>query len=153
MSGVVQEPFGETEQTFLLTLGAAEELEEIRAEALRKRGVMDPGQASIMVMFTRLAGGSWLIGDARSVLRLSLIGGGMARDEATRLVEREVKPGALTRCTVIAARVLEKFLDGDPDDQPDGGSGKAEGAAPHRHAAPTDDSGGVGSTDRAQPSA
>lgn len=149
-TGVVEEQFGEREEVFLLTIGAAEELEEVRCEALRKMG-FDAGQAGLMAIFTRLSTGTWLVGDLRSTLRYGLIGHGMERDPATRLVQRELVPGNMGRCAILASKVLRAFIIGDPEDAPKGGDPeKAEGsAAPIQPAAPTAASAGAGSTDRA----
>jgi len=148
-TGVVEELFGEKDQAFLLTIGAAEELEEARAEDLRKRG-FDAGQASLMAVFTRLSTGTFLVGDLRSTLRHGLIGGGMDRDAATRLVQRELVPGNIGRCAILASSVLRAFIIGDADDAKD----KAKKPAPRRagrtrRGAPTDGSDGAGSTGRA----
>lgn len=151
MAGMVRHLFGEIERDFLLTIGTAEELEETRAEALRKLGY-DAGQAGVMAIFTRLTTNTWVVGDLRSVLRLSLVGAGMERETATRLVDRELTPGNMSAWAVLASKVLGGFLIGDPEDSPGGDAKKAEGAAdPIPAAAPMDGSAGAGSTDRAPP--
>lgn len=148
-SGIVEELFGERDETFTLGIGTGEELEEVRAEALRKQG-FDAGQASLMAIFTRLSTGTWLIGDLRSTLRYGLIGGGMDRDAATRLVQRELRPGNVARCAILAAAVLRAFIIGEAEDQ-DSSAKKAPArrAARTRRAVKTDASDGAGSTDRA----
>lgn len=143
-SGMVEARFGEKVEAFSLTIGPAEELEEVRGEALRKQG-FDVGQAALMAIFMRLSTQTWLIGDLRSTLRYGLIGAGMDRDAATRLVERELVPGNMGRCAVVASKVLQAFIVGEPDDN---SKKKPVRPARTRRVAPTADSAGVGSTDR-----
>lgn len=144
--------FGEGDYDFALTIGPAEQLEQVRGDALRKLG-FDAGQGAIMAIQRRLAEGTFLIDDVRQTLRLGLIGAGMDREDAYRLVERNLQPGDLIKAAMLAGDVIDALLSGDPDDQPGADqSGGADGlSVPIQPGSQTDASAGPGSTDRAEP--
>lgn len=139
--------FGEGEFEFALTIGPAEQLEQVRGDALRKLG-FGPGEGAIMAIQKRLADGSFLIDDVRQTLRLSLIGAGMEREDAFRLVERNLQPGDLIKAAMLAGDVIDALLSGDPDDQPGADvSGEPDGPpAPIQPGSRTAASAGPGST-------
>lgn len=144
--------FGEGDYEFALTIGPAEQLEQVRGDAMRKLG-FDAGQGGIMAIQRRLAEGTFLIDDVRQTLRLGLIGAGMDREEAFRLVDRNLQPGDLIRAAMVAGDVIDALLSGDPDDQPGADRpGEDKGPPdPTQPGSPTDASAGPGSTDRAAP--
>lgn len=144
--------FGEGDYDFALTIGPAEQLEQVRGDALRKLG-FDAGQGAIMAIQRRLAEGTFLIDDVRQTLRLGLIGAGMDREDAYRLVDRNLQPGDLIRAAMLAGDVIDALLSGDPDDQPGADqSGGADGPpVPTQPGSQTDAFAGPGSTDRAEP--
>lgn len=145
--------FGEGDHEFALTIGAADELEEVRGEALRKLGYHNPGHAAVMAINGRLASGQFLNGDLRDTIRLALIGAGMEREDAFRLVERGLKPGSMLKGAQLAADIIDTFLTGDPTDIPGADLGEGGGPpAPIQPGTPMDDSDGPGSTDRVPPS-
>lgn len=146
--------FGEADFAFALTIGPAQMLEEVRGEALRKQG-FDPGASGLMAIQGRLADGTFLIGDIRETLRLGLIGGGMEREDAARLVDRHVVSGYLVKAAMLAGEVLYAALSGSPDDQPGADQpGGAKGQpAPIQPGSPTGASAGAGSSAKAAPSA
>lgn len=152
-SAEVRRFFGEGEFTFALTIGPAEQLEQVRSDALRKMG-FDAGQGAIMAIQGRLAGGTFLIDDVRQTLRLGLIGAGMDREEAFRLVDRNLKPGYVVKAAMVAGDVIDALLSGDPDDQPGADlPGEPVGQpVPIQPGSPTDASDGPGSTAKAAPS-
>lgn len=153
-SALVRRFFGEGDFDFALVIGPAEELEQVRCDALRKAG-FDAGQGSIMAIKGRIAGGTFLLDDVRQTLRLGLIGAGMKREDAFRLVDRNLKPGHVLDAALVAADVLDALLSGDPDDQPGADRpGEIKGLSdPIQPGSPTDGSNGPGFTDRAAPSA
>lgn len=146
--------FGEGDFAFALTIGPAQMLEEVRGEALRKQG-FDPGHAGLMAIQSRLATGTFLIEDIKQPLRLGLIGAGMDREDAARLVDRHVVSGYIIKAAMVAGDVLDACLSGVPDDQPGADQlGEAKGAAvPIQPASPTAASAGAGSSAKAAPSA
>lgn len=146
--------FGEGEFEFALTIGPAEQLEQVRGDALRKMG-FDAGQGAIMAIQRRLAEGTFLIDDVRQTLRLGLVGAGMEREDAWRLVERNLQPGDLIKAAMLAGDVIDALLSGDPEDQPGAdASGEPDGPpVPIQPGSPTAASDGRGSTARAARSA
>ena len=145
---------GEGDFVFALTIGPAEQLEEVRGDALRLKG-FGPGEGAIMAIQGRLSGGSFLIDDVRQTLRLGLIGGGMEPEAAFRLVERNLIPGTLVKAAIVAADVIDALLVGSPDDQPGGDqSGEIDGPpVPIQPGSPTAASAGPGSTSKGARSA
>jgi hypothetical protein len=118
--------FGEDDFEFRLAIGQLEELEEMRLAVLAGLG-LPAGEASVQKILERLGSGSALIGEIKAVLRLGLVGAGMEKPEAARLVNRHVTDGELQTCCLAAFAVLSAAWVGSANDQPDG---KAEGPAP-----------------------
>ena len=85
--------------TFRLPIGQLRELQE-------KTGV------GPLRLLQRLMDGSWMVDDAREVLRLGLIGGGFKPDEALRLVRRYVDERPLLEAQPTAVVVLAAALRG-----------------------------------------
>lgn len=70
-----------------------------------------------VVLLRRLQDGSWRVRDARTVLLLGLIGGGMRRAEAETLVKRWCDPPEPLSASILPASiVLMAALVGAPDD-------------------------------------
>lgn len=153
-TGKIRRFFGEGDFDFALTIGAAEDLEQLRADEMRKAG-HGPGAGSIMAVQARLATGQFLLNDIRQTLRLALVGAGMETEEAYRLVTRNLKPGAILKAAGVAGDIIDAFLIGDADDQPKGdASGETDGPPdPTQPGSLTGASDGPGSTDRALQSA
>ncbi len=68
------------------------------------------------VIATRLLQGEWLVEDIQQSIRLGLIGGGMAPQEAFNLVRHSVIEGYLMDYTSIAANLLYAALSGVEDE-------------------------------------
>lgn len=90
-------------------------------------------EAGIATVMTRLGAGSWRLNDVRETIRLGLIGGGMAPDQAMKQVRNHVDEKPLTSSVLLAYAILEAVMVGVPDDpvgkQPgEGDEGKAEPA-------------------------
>lgn len=148
--------FGEGDFDFRMAIGHLEELEESRLAVLAGLG-LPAGEASVQKIMERLGSGSALIGEIKAVLRLGLIGGGMEKQEASRLVNRHVDAGALQTCCMTAFSVLSVAWVGAANDPPDGdregpGAGEREGEA-KRSSSPTARRGGASSTGSAPRSA
>ncbi len=93
-------------QTFRLPIGQLRELQE-------KTGV------GPLRLFQRLMDGSWMVDDAREIIRLGLIGGGMEPAKALSLVKRYVDDRPLVETRAPAMLVLGAALHGtDQEDQP-----------------------------------
>lgn len=101
------------EHDFALRLG------ELRA--LQK--ACDAGPEEIL---TRLLRGTWRVDDVVETLRLGLIGAGIARDEAARLVNLQCDQGLPVALRITAVSVLGNALV-SPEDADDP-VGKAQGA-------------------------
>jgi len=101
--------------TFRLPIGQLRELQE-------KTGV------GPLRLFQRLMDGSWMIDDAREVLRLGLIGGGARPDEALRLVRQYVDARPMMESQSPAMLVLGAALHGT-DQEPQPGKEEAPAAA------------------------
>lgn len=103
------------EHTFRLPIGQLRELQE-------KTGV------GPLRLFQRLMEGSWMVDDAREIMRLGLIGGGMKPDEALRLVKRYVDARPLMEAQSPAMLVLGAALHGT-EQEPQPGKEEAPEAA------------------------
>jgi len=110
---------GEGDFDFQLDIGQLEQLEELRLEKLVRLG-LPAGEASVVKILDRLASGQALIGEVKAVLRLALIGAGMGKEPALRLVERAVVPPDMQRCTMTAYAVLAAAWVGAPNEPPGG---------------------------------
>ncbi len=95
--------WGDGTYTFRLGLGQWRELQE-------KLGVGPP------VLLRRLLEGAWLVDDAPQILRLGLIGGGLAPVEALRLVRTYAEERPPAENTQPALAVLIAALHGAPDE-------------------------------------
>lgn len=95
--------WGDGEHRFRLRLGELREL-----EAKREAGAYEIHQ--------RLANGTWRVDDVVEVLRLGLIGGGVAPVMALGLTAKYVAPTTFLDNTVTAMWVLRHALFGDPED-------------------------------------
>lgn len=116
-SGLVTLFFGEAEFDFRLRIGEAVELQEI-------------ADAGLMVTLERVA--MLAMKEVKAVLRLGLIGGGMDKAGAFKLVERHVRDGYFAEAAQVAIRVIESAVRG-PSDEPLG-EPRREGDAPSRTA-------------------
>lgn len=85
--------------TFRLPIGQLRELQE-------KTGV------GPLRLLHRLMDGSWMVDDAREIMRLGLIGGGMEPAQALRLVQRYVDARPLVEAQAPAMLVLGAALHG-----------------------------------------
>lgn len=105
------------EHDFALRLG------ELRA--LQK--ACDAGPEEIL---TRLLRGTWRVDDVVETLRLGLIGAGMAREEAARLVNLQCDQGLPAALRLTASAILGHALlpPEDRAEAADGDAGKPEGA-------------------------
>lgn len=83
--------------------------------------------AGVVVILMRLLGQSWKIDDVVQVLRLGLIGGGMAEKEAQTTIDKALDTASLMALSVPAADVLRRFVMWEGDDQPgEAHAGKAK---------------------------
>lgn len=114
--------FADGEHRFRLAIGALRELQEKLA-------------ASPFTVFERLRAGRPMVDDAREVLRLGLIGGGLTPADALRLVRTYVEERPLGEAIVPAVAVLAAALFGVADEEP----GKSSGATGEPTASPPTD--------------
>lgn len=126
-------PFADGTYTFRLAIGGLEELQE-------KTNV------GPMVLLRRLLAGEWRVADLRETIRIGLIGGGMAPQEARKLVDRYVDAGGLLEAVPIATGIVGAALQG-VDDEKVGSSGEASAAGAETEA--TDASPSPGSMEMA----
>jgi len=101
--GSITRAWGDGEHRFRLRIGELREL-----EAKRDAGAFE--------IYSRLASGSWRVDDIVEVLRLGLIGGGVAPVMALGLTAKYVTPTAFLENVVAAREVLMCALFGDPAD-------------------------------------
>lgn len=111
--------FGEGEFEFALRIAQCVELQEIT-------------DAGLMVTLDRLS--SLRIKDISHVLRLGLIGAGMQKDEAARLVHRHLVAGEIAACALVAAQVVQAAITGAGDEP----LGEAEGSRTSDPRSPTE---------------
>lgn len=78
----------------------------------------DAGPAWIL---GRLGSGQWNVEDVVSTIRLGLEGGGMAKDEARKLVRRYVEEDFGVKHVLVAKAILLSALYGEEDETDDQG--------------------------------
>lgn len=149
-SGIVRLFLGEADFDFRLAIGELRQLEEGRSRVLAAQG-HPPSEAGLEKIAGRLISSGWLVEEVREVLRLGLIGGGLDKERAARLVDQHVVPPDLVKCAATAYAVLAAALIGSPDDRlgGDAPAGERGGEAGIQAASPTADSAGAGSSARA----
>ncbi|MFZ2869846.1 gene transfer agent family protein [Zavarzinia sp.] len=77
----------------------------------------------------RLMTRTWRVSDVTDTIRLGLEGGGLAKDEARRLVAVHVEDGPLALSVELAQAIIMMALWGDPDALPMG-EGEADALDP-----------------------
>lgn len=112
-SGGIDLTWGDGEHTFRLAIGQLRDLEE-----KTKVGPFE--------LFERLRQNRWRVDDLAHILRVGLIGGGMAAPQAVDLVTRHIDEWPLVESALVAQAVLVAALVGAPDDPV--GKGQAAGA-------------------------
>lgn len=80
------------------------------------RALQDKCDAGPAFVLQRLASGRWHVDDVIQPIRLGLEGGGMAKDEARRLVKKHVEDEPLMLSVLTARAVIMHSLYGDQDD-------------------------------------
>jgi Phage tail tube protein, GTA-gp10 len=113
--------FGDEEHDFRLGIGEAETLDEETGFGL-------------MELLNRTE--SIHVRELRAILRNGLIGAGMKREPAFRLVQRHLVEGYLVEAAAVAANILVAAMRGVPDDMP----GEKLGAEPKSPRSQTADS-------------
>lgn len=129
-SGKTRLFFGDDDYDFRLPIGQAIELQELTG-------------VGIMVTLERVS--QFAVKDIKHVLRLGLIGGGMDKEAALRLVERHLVDGEYGRCAGVAVDVIQAAVMGvdeepgpprkgetPPADSPTGASDTAASTKPAR---------------------
>lgn len=124
--------FGDAEHRFRLALGELRELQE-------------KTKAGPMALLRRLQSGDWRVDDAREILRIGLVGGGLKPVEALALVTRYVDGFPLLDAVPPAIAVLGAALFG-AEDEPVGNGAAAEAASGATETSPSPPS-----TEPAQP--
>lgn len=82
------------------------------------RALQDRCDAGPEQVFLRLGDFSWRVDDVTETIRLGLMGGGMSRDDAARLMDRVTATVPLMRLKLVALSVLAHALAGPEDDRP-----------------------------------
>lgn len=90
------------------------------------RELRDKTGAGPYELYDRVVRRKWAIDDLREVVRLGLIGGGMAPVEALKLVQRYVDERPLLESVPVALRIMQASLIPPENDQPKKASGEAE---------------------------
>ena len=106
---LISQPFGDGEYDFALTWDGAIEWEEKTSRSLF-------GTFNHMV-----ANQSGHASDVREIIRIALIGGGLAPTESLKLVRRYVENRPLTETIPVALSAMEAFLfgtDGEKTEEP-----------------------------------
>lgn len=102
-NAAIELKWGDGTHTFRLPIGQLRELEEKR-------------HAGPFQIYQRLVDRSFRVDDAREVVRLGLIGGGMQPKDAATLVEQYIDRWPLLETVSVAFSVLEAALVGAPDE-------------------------------------
>lgn len=80
------------------------------------RALQDRCDAGPAHVLGRLASGQWRVDDVVETIRLALMGAGMERDDAVRLVRLHVEDRPLAPSVTLASAVLMAALYGPEDD-------------------------------------
>jgi hypothetical protein len=80
------------------------------------RALQDRCDAGPAHVLGRLASGQWRVDDVTETIRLALMGGGLERSEAVRLVKLHVEEKPLAQSVTLASAVLMAALYGPEDD-------------------------------------
>lgn len=112
-NGSISFDWADDTHNFRLPLGQLRELQE-------KTGV------GPLTLLRRLDNGSWMVDDAREVLRCGLIGGGMEPDRALSMVRRYVDERPAVESVRPAYLVLAAALFGADDEETPGKTKAAE---------------------------
>jgi Phage tail tube protein, GTA-gp10 len=80
------------------------------------RALQDACNAGPQEVLMRLINQTWRVDDLIEVIRHGLIGGGMAREDATALVLRMIDLHGLLKLVAVATFVLTSALVGEADD-------------------------------------
>ncbi len=102
--------FGDNEYIFALTWPGAQEWEE------------KTGRSLYQTFDAMVATKTGYVSDVKEIIRISLIGGGMAPAEAFRLVKQYVENRPLSESLPIALAAAEAFIFGT-DDEPETANG------------------------------
>ncbi len=108
-----------------LTWSGGEHTFALRIEHLR--AMQDKCDAGPAWVLARLGSGQWLVDDVIQPIRLGLEGGGMAKDDARKLVKKHVEDKPLTLSVLTARAVLMSALYGNPDDPVGDDKGEGQG--------------------------
>ena len=100
-SAKVRAFFGDADHDFALLIGQCVELQDLTG-------------CGLGVSLQRIE--QVTVADIKHALRLGLVGGGMAKEEAYRLVERNVVAGELGVCAALAFNVVTAAIAGTPDE-------------------------------------
>lgn len=102
---LIKQAFGDGEYAFAMTWAGGQEWEEKTGRSLFNTfNIMVSSQTGFM-------------NDVREVIRISLIGGGLAPTEAFRLVKRYVEERPLSESMPVALAAMEAFLFGPDEDE------------------------------------
>ena len=126
--------FGEGDFEFALLVAQLQELQDIAGAG--PGGLLDRIKSGASVTWVQ---------DVKHTLRLGLIGGGMGKEEAHRLVERQVHAAYLLDCALVAIAVLGASYVGVEEER----SGEKKGRA--RKSRPSPTAGSDGATSSAPP--
>lgn len=91
------------------------------------RAVQEACSAGPQELVARLVAGTWRVDDPMQIIRHGLIGGGMTKPEAARLVENMANTHGLLRLVPTAQLVLSVALVGVADDPVGQSSGEGAG--------------------------
>lgn len=91
------------------------------------RAVQDACNAGPQELVSRLVTGTWRVDDPLQIIRHGLIGGGMMKPEAARLVENMANAHGLLRLVPTAQLIISAALVGVPDDPVGQSSGEEAG--------------------------
>ncbi|UVV66693.1 gene transfer agent family protein [Brucella anthropi] len=103
----VTQPFGDADYVFALSWAGAQEWEDKTGRSLFQ---------TFNAMVTHQDG---LVSDVREIIRIALIGGGLAPTEALKLVRRYVENRPLAETIPIALTAVEAFLFGTDGEKPE----------------------------------
>lgn len=87
------------------------------------RALQDACNAGPEEIFNRIRLGTWRVDDLMGIIRFGLIGGGMDRNEAARLVSNMFDAHGAVEFKLVSLGILQHALFGPDDDTP----GKDEG--------------------------
>lgn len=126
-SGIIDEPWGDGTYRFRLAYAQLEELEGKCGAGTYEIYARLAPRTDMLGRVVEAPG--WHIADLFHTIRLGLIGGGMAANEALKLVLKYFDDWPKVECALLCEKILGECLSGHPEEAPGKEAGEANPAS------------------------